>query len=204
MIPDQYRISARFESLDAEARAAQGRLVAIAREVENECPAPHGSRWAMTSSGLRLADKGIGRGPSPSPMNFLRTWRAQGDDGADKHTGVSGFDEVVVGDWLHAEAMDDDAVWMRVGPLRFWIRKHGERVRIKIERESCERRYEVKIEGDLEQDQVCGDDLAHRALVAYEVARGWDRAVVPDAKRLTRAVRSLVGPMSQDRSRRDR
>lgn len=44
----------------------------------------------------------------------ISDWRFTGDNEV-------GFDEVVVGDWLHAEMMDDDSVFVNVAGRAFWI-----------------------------------------------------------------------------------
>ncbi len=48
---------------------------------------------------------------------FLRPWRAQGQIWRGQF--VEAFDEIVVGDWLHVEAMDTNAAWVRLGDRVF-------------------------------------------------------------------------------------
>lgn len=45
----------------------------------------------------------------------------------------SEFDELVLGDWLHLEQMDEDAYWLRLGGYNFWIRRTKDGVLISHE-----------------------------------------------------------------------
>jgi hypothetical protein len=53
-----------------------------------------------------------------------KQWRVQGGDKrAAVNLDVSGvaFDEIVVGEWLHVEAMDDTAYYMYFGDTKIWF-----------------------------------------------------------------------------------
>ena len=50
-------------------------------------------------------------------------WRLLAHDGQreSRLAGDSGFDELVVDEWLHVEQMDKDCFWLRVGDARIMV-----------------------------------------------------------------------------------
>lgn len=130
---------------------------------------------------------------TPEPIAMHAPWRAQGDARADSLVGKSPFDEIVVGTWLHVEAMDRNVFWMRVGPLVLNVTTRGGRPRIRIDREPDEHPWDVKVLGDVEQDQATEHHLRLRAIAAYEAVRGSDRTRAPDPKRLRRELKRRMG-----------
>lgn len=64
--------------------------------------------------------------------NILSPWRVQGSTGELKRLTDKGeFDEIVVGDWLHVEAMDADSVWVRLGNRVFDVFSEGGAIVVK-------------------------------------------------------------------------
>lgn len=63
---------------------------------------------------------------------FLSPWRAQGF--RSEIAPRDGFDEVVVGSWLHFETMGPRHVWGRVGPLQLNVTLARGVLKIRIDR----------------------------------------------------------------------
>lgn len=62
-------------------------------------------------------------GPTPRKRNIMRPWRVQGVrvqlDKLEAEKLFGAFDEIVVGEWLHVEAMSERSAWVRVGERVF-------------------------------------------------------------------------------------
>lgn len=86
--------------------------------------------------------------PAKRSPPMLRPWRAQGMTTVVKPTDT--FDEVVVGDWFHFEAMGPSHVWGRIGPLNVNVTRTGGVLRIRIDGDQDDgKSYEVIVDGDI-------------------------------------------------------
>ena len=86
--------------------------------------------------------------PAKRTPPMLSPWRAQGMTTVVKPTDT--FDEIVVGDWLHVEAMGPSHVWMRIGPLNINVTRTGGVLRIRIDGDQDDGKpYEVIVEGNV-------------------------------------------------------
>jgi hypothetical protein len=66
-----------------------------------------------------------------------RKWRLSAYEANEKieFENQGSFDELVVGDWLHVEQMDDKVWWLRLGDARVFVTlRGGEEPRVDVER----------------------------------------------------------------------
>jgi hypothetical protein len=73
-------------------------------------------------------------GPKPKPSRKCRTvrkvarrhptkeWRVQGMKAAADVAPLGSFDEIVVGNWLHVEMLNNDSAFCRIGDICFWVK----------------------------------------------------------------------------------
>lgn len=101
---------------------------------------------------------------------FLSPWRAQSEEGVTRIAPAEPFDELVVGDWLHVEVMEDDSVWIGLAHLNINVSRRADGVlRVYIDADGEDVPAVVTL-----RDEIAG--LAPRERLRAAILKAYDGA----------------------------